>query len=225
MSFPNNVRTNVLVKCKRYCCLCGKYVGNNIELHHIIQRADRGDDTEDNCIPLCFNCHAEVKSYNPHHPKGSKYSEKELKERRNLVYEFVKDKTICNYSNDDINRATKLLNNYYKQIEQIISTDPCAEPVHIDLNAFANEMLLNLQSYAFEFSDEAVDRQKCYLIEALQEWYNIMSNEEYFHIINSYFLCFNSNSVNSYREAMGNIRTQIRDSYLFLKTVALNRVR
>ena len=86
-------------------------------------------------------------------------------------------------------------------------------------------MLLKLQSYAFEFSDEAVDRQKCYLIEALQEWCNIMSNEEYFHIINSYFLCFNSNSVNSYREAMGNIRTQIRDSYLFFKTVALNRVR
>lgn len=217
MSFPNNVRSNVLVKCKRYCCLCGKYVGNNIELHHIRQRADGGDDTEDNCIPLCFNCHAEVKSYNPHHPKGSKYSEKELKERRNLVYEFVKDKTICNYSNDDINRATKLLDNYYKQIEKIISTDPCAEPVHIDLITFANEMLLNLQSYAFEFSDEAVDRQKCYLIEALQEWCNIMSNEEYFHIINSYFLCFNSNSVNSYREAMGNIRTQIRDSYLFLK--------
>ena len=32
--------------------------------------ADGGDNSVDNCIPLCFNCHAEVKSYNPKHPKG-----------------------------------------------------------------------------------------------------------------------------------------------------------
>lgn len=32
--------------------------------------ADEGDNSVDNCILLCFNCHAEVKSYNPKHPKG-----------------------------------------------------------------------------------------------------------------------------------------------------------
>lgn len=52
-----------------------------MKLRHIRQKADSGNDTEENCIPLCFNCHAEVKSYNFTHPKGLKYSEQELKER------------------------------------------------------------------------------------------------------------------------------------------------
>lgn len=220
MGFPDKVRNNVLVKCKRHCCLCGKYVGNNIELHHIRQKADGGSNTEDNCIPLCFNCHAEVKSYNPHHPKGLKYSEKELKERRNQVYEFVKNKVICNYSDDDINRAKKLLDNYYKQIETIISIDPCGQPVNINLIDSVSDMILKLQSYAFEFSDKVIDSEKCYLIKAVQEWWNIMTNEEYFHINeNICSLCFNGNSVNSYREEMKNIRNQINESYLFFKTV------
>ena len=38
--------------------------------------------TEDNCIPLCFDCHVEVKQYNPKHLKGLKYTEGELKLRR-----------------------------------------------------------------------------------------------------------------------------------------------
>lgn len=224
MGFPSSIRNKVLVRCKRHCCLCGNYVGNNIELHHIRQRADGGDDSEDNCIPLCFNCHAEVKSYNPHHPKGLKYSEKELKERRNQVYEFVKNKVICNYSDDDINKAKKLLNKYYKQIEEIICIDPCGQPVDIMLIDSVKIMLAELQSYAFVFSNEELESKKCYLMEAIQDWYNVMGRDEYFHVINTHFLCFNSNSVNSYREAMSNIRTNIRDSYRFLQTVASNRV-
>lgn len=59
MGFPASVADDVLVRCNRHCCLCGKYVGQKIELHHIKQVADGGEDTADNCIPLCFNCHAE----------------------------------------------------------------------------------------------------------------------------------------------------------------------
>lgn len=166
-----------------------------------------------------------LKVTTPHHPKGLKYSEKELSERRNQVYEFVKNKVICNYSDADINRATKLLDNYFKQIENIISIDPCGEPVNINLIDSVDDMVSDLQSYAFEFSDKEVDSRKCYLIKNVQEWCDMMTNEEYFHINrNIYSLCFNSNSVNSYREEMKNIRNQINDSYLFFKTVALNRV-
>ena len=46
-------------------------------MHHIKQVADGGDDSADNCIPLCFNCHAEVKAYNPSHPKGRRYAEQD----------------------------------------------------------------------------------------------------------------------------------------------------
>ena len=63
MSFPQKVADEVLVRCGRHCCLCGRYAGGKIELHHIKQVADGGEDTADNCIPLCLDCHAEVKAY------------------------------------------------------------------------------------------------------------------------------------------------------------------
>ncbi len=88
MGFPSSVADDVLVRCNRHCCLCGKYVGQKIELHHIKQVADGGEDTVDNCIPLCFNCHAEVKAYNPRHPKGRKFTENELKGHRDKCYEM-----------------------------------------------------------------------------------------------------------------------------------------
>jgi hypothetical protein len=62
-----------------------------MELHHIEQRADGGEDSYDNCIPLCFDCHADVKSYNDRHPKGRKYSISELKNHRNRWYEKVRN--------------------------------------------------------------------------------------------------------------------------------------
>ena len=86
MGFPTSVADEVLVRCGRHCCICGEFVGSKIELHHIIQVADGGDNSVDNCIPLCFNCHAEVKSYNPRHPKGRMYTPAELKGHRDKCY-------------------------------------------------------------------------------------------------------------------------------------------
>lgn len=86
MGFSQKVADEVFVRCSRHCCLCGSYSGAKMELHHIKQVADGGDDSVENCIPLCFNCHAEVKAYNPHHPKGRKFSEAELKGHRDKYY-------------------------------------------------------------------------------------------------------------------------------------------
>lgn len=91
MSFPKSVEVKALVACRRNCVLCGKFCGTHMELHHIKQRADGGKDTFDNCIPLCFDCHADVGSYNSHHPKGKKYSEEELIQRRDLFYKNIAD--------------------------------------------------------------------------------------------------------------------------------------
>lgn len=87
MGFPTSVANEVLVRCGRHCCICDKFVGSKIELHHIVQAADGGDDSVDNCIPLCFDCHAEVNSYNPRHPKGRKYTPTELRGHRDKCYE------------------------------------------------------------------------------------------------------------------------------------------
>lgn len=41
----------------------------------------------DNGIPLCFDCHAAIGKYNKKHPLGNKYRYKELKTRREQIYE------------------------------------------------------------------------------------------------------------------------------------------
>jgi hypothetical protein len=90
MGFPPNVAERALLDCGRHCCICHKFCGFKIELHHIIQKADGGEDTYENCIPLCLDCHAEVKAYNPKHPKGRKYTESELQGHRDRWYEKVR---------------------------------------------------------------------------------------------------------------------------------------
>ena len=89
MAFSPEVAESALLACGRHCCLCHKFCGTKIELHHIVARADGGEDTYENCIPLCFDCHAEVRAYDPRHPKGRRFTPSELREHRNMWYEKV----------------------------------------------------------------------------------------------------------------------------------------
>ncbi len=74
-----------------------------MEIHHIVPRNQGGGDDVDNLIPLCFDCHQEVGSYNPKHPKGNRYTEKELKARRDAFYQRVKDGKL---SDEDMSSAS-----------------------------------------------------------------------------------------------------------------------
>jgi hypothetical protein len=53
-----------------------------MEIHHIIPKSEGGQDTEENGIPLCFDCHAEVGAYDPKHPKGRRFTPSELKKHK-----------------------------------------------------------------------------------------------------------------------------------------------
>ena len=75
MSFPKNVEDQAFAACARRCCICQKFCGRKMELHHIKQRAYDGEDSFENCIPLCFDCHADMGKADPKHPKGKHYSE------------------------------------------------------------------------------------------------------------------------------------------------------
>jgi hypothetical protein len=61
-----------------------------MEIHHIDQN---GGNDEDNGIPLCFDCHAEVLSYNDQHPKGRKFTISELKQHKFQWFSQVKSLT------------------------------------------------------------------------------------------------------------------------------------
>lgn len=88
--FSDDIKVRAMVACGRHCCICHEFCGNNMEVHHIKAKADGGSDTFDNAIPLCFDCHAEVRQYDPKHPKGIKFSEKELIQHRDNWYAVVK---------------------------------------------------------------------------------------------------------------------------------------
>ena len=109
MSFPDKVQEAALTACARKCCLCHKFCGIKIELHHIKQKADGGDDTFENCIPLCFDCHADMGKGDARHPKGKHYSERELKKQRDNWYEEVKNSRegIREVTDEDIEKLFK----------------------------------------------------------------------------------------------------------------------
>ena len=81
--FNEDDKVKLLLWCARHCCLCGKFAGVHIEIAHLEPKSS----DIDNAIPLCFDCHAAIGHYNRRHPRGRKYSIKELKARRDQVYE------------------------------------------------------------------------------------------------------------------------------------------
>lgn len=90
MGFPQDVQDRALVASGRCCCICHKFCGTKINLHHIIQRADGGDDSFENCIPLCLNCHEDMGKPDPRHSTGKHYSVSELKMHRDNWYASIK---------------------------------------------------------------------------------------------------------------------------------------
>ena len=90
MSFSVNTVENLLVACGRRCCVCREMKGVKIEVHHIVPKGEGGDDTPDNAITLCFDCHAEIGHYNVKHPRGRKYTPHELRRHRDQLIGLMK---------------------------------------------------------------------------------------------------------------------------------------
>ncbi len=92
MGFPQYISDAALSACGRCCCICHKFCGIKIELHHIKQVAYGGEDSFENCIPLCFDCHADMGKADPKHNKGKKYTESELVMHRDNWYRAVAER-------------------------------------------------------------------------------------------------------------------------------------
>lgn len=81
--FNEEDKIRILQWCGRHCCLCGKFAGIEIEIAHLENHSSDIDDA----IPLCFDCHAAIGDHNAKHPRGKKYSIRELKARRDQIYD------------------------------------------------------------------------------------------------------------------------------------------
>ena len=100
MPFPEKIKEEALVASARYCCVCRRYKGIKVEVHHIIPEEKGGSNTFDNAIILCFDCHADSGHYNSEHPKGKKFSPQELKKHRDSWYEIVRNNKIPVYQEE-----------------------------------------------------------------------------------------------------------------------------
>jgi hypothetical protein len=91
MPFSTDVKTQMFIRCHRRCCLCWKQCGINMEAAHIIDESAGGSNDGENGIPLCFDCHQEIGSYNEKHPKGNKIRPDELRARRDYLYKLMEE--------------------------------------------------------------------------------------------------------------------------------------
>ena len=71
VGFPQKVKDQIFVDTARHCCVCHRYKGVKVEVHHIKQEALGGENTYENAISLCFDCHCDAGHYNPKHPRGT----------------------------------------------------------------------------------------------------------------------------------------------------------
>lgn len=182
MSFSSSVSDEVLVKCGRCCCICHVFCGSKMELHHIKQHADGGEDAAENCIPLCLNCHAEVKSYNPHHPKGKKYAESELIGHREQWYKKVASTGIV-----QINEKYKELDTKtYLQIKELFDPERYFLSEQNFAFSFYRSKLEPLDKFQFlcrnpefEFLDADLETIKCSLLNNIIGFLNVVGYETF----------------------------------------------
>lgn len=179
MSSWDKVKEDVLIQCKRYCCLCEEYKGRDIEVHHIVQRADGGKDTFDNAIPLCFDCHSEVGSYNPTHPKGNRYKPGELKRIRDSFYKKVQNlRRRPLLTESDSKLLEELKNDYTAILEYCIRTDFASELVDIKLSDDITALHFEKWSrMRYIFQDKQIEDLKCRLLNTLEELQHYISPE------------------------------------------------
>jgi hypothetical protein len=174
------VKEDVLVACKRYCCYCEEYKGRDIEVHHIIQRANGGKDSFDNAIPLCFDCHSEIGSYNPNHPKGNSFKTGELKRIRDDFY-LKAEKLVRNpkeYSDKDKLLLEEFKNESTDIIEYIIRTDFSCELIDINLSdKLDNLVIAKLSRKKFGFENENLEQIKMDIIDLISELKYYISDE------------------------------------------------
>ena len=83
-AFSKEVKSKCFLWSDRHCCVCGTSCGLDIEVAHIDEKAEM---TQDNAIPVCYRCHADLGRYKDSHPRGNKYRFQELKKRRDQIYE------------------------------------------------------------------------------------------------------------------------------------------
>lgn len=119
MGFSPETRIRTLVAAARHCCVCHRYKGVKVEVHHIVHQNQGGSDNFDNAIALCFDCHADAGHYNPKHPRGTRFSPAELRTHRDAWYEIVEKNKIRPPEDQDLLYCRYLVCQDFEAIREI----------------------------------------------------------------------------------------------------------
>ena len=80
---PDSIKDLVLSESNFQCAYCGHRDGLNLTCHHLVQRKDKGENSYNNLIALCYNCHNGI-----HDSESIK--EKDIRRiKRSLVENFL----------------------------------------------------------------------------------------------------------------------------------------
>lgn len=124
MGFPTAIKQQVMIDSARHCCVCHRYKGIKMEVHHLKQKANGGEDTFENAIPLCFDCHADAGHFNDRHPRGTKFSIKELIKARDAWYEYVrKNQLVEKILIPDSIQASYYVLNSFDELSSVLNHD------------------------------------------------------------------------------------------------------
>jgi len=61
-----------------------------MEIDHITPQHENGPSNIENAIAVCFECHAEIHSYNDKHPRGRKFQPEELRKHKQQWLDLCK---------------------------------------------------------------------------------------------------------------------------------------
>ena len=132
MGFSPKIKEDILVASARYCCVCHRYKGVKVEVHHIRPKEQGGKDTAENAIALCFDCHADAGHYYSNHPKGSKFSPSELRKHKLQWFSIVQSGTLEEEDiqpNGDAFLARYMVTSNFEIMKEITQNDLCQFPV------------------------------------------------------------------------------------------------
>lgn len=107
MGFSESVKREALIAAGRHCCLCHRYKGVKVEVHHIVPEAQGGSNDEDNAIALCFDCHADAGHYDVKHPRGNRVRPEELRIARDRWHSKVESGEVETRELDEHNIACR----------------------------------------------------------------------------------------------------------------------
>lgn len=185
MGFSRKVKEIALSSSARHCCVCHRYKGIKMEVHHLVPESEGGSNLINNAIPLCFDCHSDAGHYNNNHPKGTKFSINELTRARNQWYYIVKENSIPEKRSFSESIQTRyFVLNSFELLDKIFKGD------FSSLNAFSGNKFLKQNDISREWIE---------ILRAHYQDYNQLNDQELILVYNHF------DSIESYKQKYSHV--------------------